>query len=67
MIDTIALALGHGLIAIALLRLVMRNELDIDPELQSQAEKRRAEREASSISGRNSRRRDAPLHGEDGA
>jgi len=56
MIDTIALAIGHGLLAIALLRLVMREQLDVDPELEAHAERRRAEREATGISGRNARR-----------
>lgn len=56
MIDTIALAIGHGLLAIALLRLVMREQLDVDPELEAHAEKRRAEREAAGMSGRNARR-----------
>ena len=31
MIDYFALALGHGLMAIALLRLVLRPDLDADP------------------------------------
>jgi len=35
MIDYIALFIGHGLIAIALLRLVMRDRLDVDPLLGS--------------------------------
>jgi len=38
MIDYISLALGHGLLAIALLRLVMRVDLDIDPRIQSYAD-----------------------------
>lgn len=33
MIDYIALALGHGLMAIALLRLVLRADCDADPLL----------------------------------
>lgn len=33
MIDYFALALGHGLMAIALLRLVLREDLDGDPLL----------------------------------
>lgn len=44
MIDYIALALGHGLLAIALLRLVTRAGLDADPfiaELKSAAENNR--------------------------
>ena len=35
MIDYLALSIGHGLIAIALLRLVMRDGLDVDPFLQA--------------------------------
>ena len=57
MIDYISLALGHGLLAIALLRLVMRDGLDVDPELEAHAEKQRAEREAGTVAGRNRRRR----------
>ena len=57
MIDYISLALGHALLAIALLRLVMRDGLDVDPELEAHAEKLRAEREASTVAGRNARRR----------
>lgn len=35
MIDYFALALGHGLLAVALFRLVRRDELDVDPSLES--------------------------------
>ena len=57
MIDYFALALGHGLLALALLRLVMREDLDVDPVLQEIKDKEQAEREAASVSGRNARRR----------
>ena len=44
MIDYIALLIGHGLLAIAFLRLVMRDALDVDPALdrfrQSEQERR---------------------------
>ncbi len=33
MIDYFALALGHGLLAIVLLRLVWRDDLDVDPAI----------------------------------
>lgn len=57
MIDYISLALGHALLAFALLRLVMRDDLDVDPDLEAHAEKLRAEREAATVAGRNKRRR----------
>ena len=57
MIDYFSLALGHGLIALALLRLVMREDVDVDPVLQELKEKAEAEREASTVAGRNARRR----------
>jgi hypothetical protein len=75
MIDYFSLALGHGLLAIALLRLVMREELDVDPHIQSFVDALRARRDASSVAGRNANRRgqsrgeDGPVddpHGEDG-
>lgn len=57
MIDYFSLALGHGLLAIALLRLVMRDQLDVDPHVKSFIDKLRAEREAGSVAGRNASRR----------
>jgi len=33
MIDYLALSIGHGLLAVAFLRLVMRDGLDVDPLL----------------------------------
>lgn len=56
MIDYFALALGHGLLAFAFMRLVMRTDLDIDPKIQDYADMAEAEREAASVSGRNARR-----------
>lgn len=44
MIDYFALALGHGLLVLAFLRLVMRDSLDVDPaisELKEAAEEKR--------------------------
>ena len=44
MIDYFALALGHGLLVLAFLRLVMRDSLDVDPaitELKEAAEAKR--------------------------
>ncbi|KEO85629.1 hypothetical protein EH30_14015 [Erythrobacter sp. JL475] len=57
MIDYFSLALGHGLLAIALLRLVMREELDVDPHIQSFVDALRARRDAASVAGRNASRR----------
>ena len=59
MIDHIALAIGHGLMAVALLRLVMRAGLDDDPligELKSEAD---VKRKAKSSAGRNAARRES--------
>ncbi len=44
MIDYFALALGHGLLAIALLRLVWRDDLDVDPAIAANQEAERQER-----------------------
>jgi hypothetical protein len=57
MIDYIALALGHGLMAVALLRLVLREDLDGDPLLQQLKEDTAANRKAASTAGRNATRR----------
>jgi len=46
MIDTLALALGHGLLAIALLRMAMRDDLDVDPAIAEAQEQARADRAA---------------------
>lgn len=56
MIDYLSLAIGHGLLALALLRLVMRADLDEDPTLKALADKAEAEREATSGSARRARR-----------
>lgn len=57
MIDYFALALGHGLIAIALLRLVLRDGLDADPLIGSITSEAADNRKASSVAGRNEARR----------
>jgi hypothetical protein len=57
MIDYFALALGHGLMAIALLRLVLRDDLDGDPLLTRLKADTAANRMASSAAGRNAARR----------
>jgi hypothetical protein len=57
MIDYFALALGHGLMAIALLRLVLRKGLDEDPLIGKLGEKASAKRKAASASGRSAARR----------
>ncbi|WP_017666330.1 hypothetical protein [Porphyrobacter sp. AAP82] len=70
MIDTIALALGHGLLAIAMMRLVMREALDVDPLLGDIKSETEGNRKAASVSGRNEARRArraASEAGEDGA
>lgn len=64
MIDYISLAIGHGLLAFALFKLVMREDLDVDPAIQNLKEKAEAEREASSVAGRNARRRAQSSKGE---
>ncbi|GAB4480357.1 hypothetical protein [Erythrobacter tepidarius] len=67
MIDYFALALGHGLMAIALLRLVLRADLDADP-LIGQLKKDIADnRMAASTSGRNAARRARAKAAERGA
>lgn len=60
MIDYIALFIGHGLIAIALLRLVMRDGLDVDPLLGTFRENERERRKARSNAGRAAKRRSKP-------
>ena len=57
MIDTFALALGHGLLAFALLRLVTRAGLDSDPLIGAITEEADGNRKAASASGRNAARR----------
>ncbi len=58
MIDYFALALGHGLLAIALLRLVMRDGLDADPLIGSIKDETQDNRKATSVAGRNAARRE---------
>jgi hypothetical protein len=57
MIDYFALALGHGLMVIALLRLVMRDALDFDPLIASITAEDADRRKSASIAGRNQARR----------
>lgn len=63
MIDYFALALGHGLMVIALLRLVMRDGLDVDPLIEQIKSDTADHRKASSASAR----RAARQAGADGA
>jgi hypothetical protein len=63
MIDYFALALGHGLMAIALLRLVLRDDLDGDPLLARLKADTAANRMASSAAGRNAARRARDMDG----
>lgn len=55
MIDYLSLAIGHGLLALAMLRMVMRADLDTDPQIRELGEKAEAVRKASLAA----RRRDA--------
>ncbi len=55
MIDYFSLALGHGLLAVALLRLVMREDLDVDPRAKAAKEGAEAARMAATHSARASR------------
>lgn len=57
MIDAFALALGHGLLAFAMLRLVMRAGLDEDPLIASITAETDSNRKAASATGRNAARR----------
>ncbi|KPF63675.1 hypothetical protein [Porphyrobacter sp. AAP60] len=65
MIDYFALALGHGLLAIALLRLVMREGLDEDPLIGSIKSETAENRKATSMAGRNAARRARQSGGHD--
>lgn len=59
MIDQFALALGHGLLAVALLRLALRGDVDADPLVGELAEEAAARRRAQSSAGRKAARRAA--------
>jgi len=69
MIDYFALALGHGLMAIALLRLVLRDDCDADPLLERMKVEAAENRMAASASGRSAARRARGTghHGDDAA
>lgn len=58
MIDHFSLVLGHGLLALVMLRLVMRESVDIDPALKRLKDKAQALRDAGSLSGRRAARRE---------
>ncbi len=55
MIDYFALALGHGLLLIAFLRLVSRDELDEEPA-QVETVEREVVKETAPLSGHSGRR-----------
>lgn len=57
MIDYFALALGHGLLAIALLRLMLREGLDADPLISELKAETEGNRMATTTAGRNAARR----------
>ncbi len=58
MIDYIALSIGHGVLAIALLRLVMRDGLDVDPLLDG-LRQAALERRKARVDARRAKRRGA--------
>lgn len=57
MIDYFALALGHGLMVVALLRLFMRDALDADPLIEGIKAEDAARRKVASTAARNHARR----------
>jgi hypothetical protein len=57
MIDHIALSIGHALIAIALVRLFLREAVDIDPLIGALRDQLRQKRMAASGAGRHAKRR----------
>jgi len=57
MIDQIALALGHGLLALALLRLALRGDVDADPLVEELKDEAADKRRAASPAGRKAARR----------
>lgn len=57
MIDHFALALGHGLLAVALLRLLLRAGLDDDPLIGAIDAEAEEARQRTTTSGRNAARR----------
>ncbi|MCU0948697.1 MAG: hypothetical protein MUF47_10660 [Porphyrobacter sp.] len=52
MIDTIALVLGHALLATALLRLALRADVDQDPHIASLQAQARTQRQSKSAAAR---------------
>lgn len=63
MIDTFALALGHGLLAVALWRLAMRAGLDEDPLIGSINAEEKSHRQQGSAAGRSAARRARTIPG----
>jgi len=57
MIDHFALALGHGLLAVAMLRLFLHNGLDNDPLIDAIKAETAGQRAASGTAGRAAARR----------
>jgi len=64
MIDYFALALGHGLLVLAFLRLVMRDSLDVDPAISELSEAAEAKRPKTGSNRRISRSSDTRDEGE---
>jgi hypothetical protein len=67
MIDHFAYILGHGLLAFAMMRLVMREALDRDPLIDQLAAEAEEHRRAKSVAGRNAARRAQDNGAEQGA
>ncbi|MBV7258758.1 hypothetical protein [Erythrobacter crassostreae] len=57
MIDYIALSIGHGLLAFAFWHMFMRAGVDVDPLIAEIQDAEKANRQNTSIAGRNAQRR----------
>ncbi|BDI59963.1 hypothetical protein [Qipengyuania nanhaisediminis] len=60
MIDYLSLSIGHALLAFALIRLVMRDDLDSDPVIGASEKARREAFEAAQAKRRASQRASEP-------
>ena len=59
MIDYLALTIGHALIALTMVRLFMRADVDVDPLIGGLQDQMRANQKNASAAGRNAKRRAA--------
>lgn len=57
MIDILALALGHALLGVALLRLTLREDVDHDPRIDGLKRDIRDQRRAAGLAGQRAARR----------